>query len=74
MFEKLTVVALRKLLSHHRAHHAIKGYFTMNKAELVRALKRRFVIRNSLLYLKGEAPKEKPTPLSDIRPYLQVVR
>jgi hypothetical protein len=70
MFAKLTVTALRKLLADHRHHHTISGYSTMKKTDLVRALSRRFVIRNDVLYLKGEAPKQKPVPIGDIRPYL----
>lgn len=70
MFAKLTVTALRKLLADHRHHHTISGYSTMKKTDLVRALSRRFVIRNDVLYLKGEAPKQNPVPIGDIRPYL----
>ena len=73
MFSKLTVTALRKLLADHRHHHTISGYSTMKKADLVRALSRRFVIRNDVLYLKGEAPKQKPVPIGDIRPYLVTI-
>ena len=61
-FSSMNIKQLRDLISTYKAHHNIKGYYKMTKAQLVSQLDSRFVVKDNMLYLKTEVRNNRVAP------------
>ena len=58
MFATLSVKELKKLIADYKAFHDIKNYHKMKKAQLVKELERRFVLKGDKLHMKEEVDSD----------------